>query len=62
MDFVRQFLAAVPAYLNPGGVLVLEIGHERQHFENAFPRLPAVWLATSAGDDHVLLLTQENFS
>jgi ribosomal protein L3 glutamine methyltransferase len=62
MDFVRQLLATVATYLNPGGVLVLEIGNEREHFETAFPQLPAVWLATSAGDDQVLLLTQENFS
>lgn len=62
LDFVRRLLATVPAYLNPGGVLVLEIGNERPHFDAAFPRLPAVWLSTSAGDDQVLLLTQENFS
>jgi ribosomal protein L3 glutamine methyltransferase len=62
LDFVRQLLATVATYLNPGGVLVLEIGNERPHFETAFPRLPAVWLSTSAGDDQVLLLTQENFS
>ncbi len=59
MDFVRTLLHAVPPYLNPHGVLVLEIGHERGHFEAAFPRLEAVWLPTSAGDDQVLLLTQE---
>jgi ribosomal protein L3 glutamine methyltransferase len=35
-------------YLSAHGVLVLEIGHERAHFEAAFPRLPAVWLPTSA--------------
>ena len=62
MDFVRRLLAAVPNFLNPGGVLVLEVGNERPHFETAFPRLSAVWLSTSAGDDQVLLLTQENFS
>ena len=40
-------------------VLVLEIGHERTHFETAFPRLNPVWLDTSAGGDQVLLLTCE---
>ncbi len=59
MDFVRRLLAQVPQYLNPGAALVLEIGHEREHFEAAFPRLETVWLSTSAGDDSVLLLTQE---
>ena len=41
------------------GVLVLEIGNERTHFDAAFPTLEPVWLATSAGDDQVLLLTRE---
>jgi ribosomal protein L3 glutamine methyltransferase len=59
MDFVRRLLADLPSRLSPGGVLVLEIGNERPHFESAFPRLEAVWLDTSAGDDQVLLLTRE---
>ena len=59
MDFVRRLLAELPARLSPNGVLVLEIGHERVHFEAAFPHLEAVWLETSAGSDQVLLLTRE---
>jgi ribosomal protein L3 glutamine methyltransferase len=60
MDFVRTLLAQAPAHLNPHGVLVLEIGHERAHFEAAFPQLNPVWLSTSAGDDMVLLLTLQD--
>ncbi len=59
MDFVRPLLRGAAAALAPGGLLVLEIGHEREHFERAFPRLEAVWLPTSAGDDQVLLLTRD---
>lgn len=59
MDFVRRLLADVVPNLSPQGLLVLEIGHERTHFDAAFPRLEAVWLPTSAGDDQVLLLTRE---
>ena len=59
MDFVRQLLRDAPASLAAGGVLVLEIGHERAHFEAAFPRLEPVWLETSGGEDQVLLLTRE---
>ena len=51
MDFVRRLLRDAPAHLQPQAVLVLEIGHERAHFEAAFPRLEVVWLPTSAGDD-----------
>jgi ribosomal protein L3 glutamine methyltransferase len=56
MDFVRPLLAQVAHHLTPHGVLVLEIGHERAHFEAAYPRLQVVWLPTSAGDDQVLLI------
>ncbi|HEU4460641.1 MAG TPA: 50S ribosomal protein L3 N(5)-glutamine methyltransferase [Methylibium sp.] len=59
MDFVRVLLRDAPARMTEHAVLVLEIGHEREHFERAFPRLEAVWLATSAGDDQLLLLTRE---
>jgi ribosomal protein L3 glutamine methyltransferase len=59
MDFVRALLRDLPARLSPQGVLVLEIGHERAHFETAFPSLEAIWLSTSAGDDQVLLLTAD---
>jgi ribosomal protein L3 glutamine methyltransferase len=51
---VRQYLS------EPDGVLVLEIGHERAHFEAAFPYLPVVWLPTSAGDDQVLLIESKD--
>ena len=59
MDFIRPLLAGAAAALEPAGALVLEIGHERAHFERAFPRLEPVWLPCSAGDDQVLLLTRE---
>ena len=59
MDFIRALLQAAPAHMSENAVLVLEIGNERTHFEAAFPRLQAVWLQTSAGEDQVLLLTRE---
>lgn len=62
MDFIRCLLADAPARLSPHGVIVLEIGNEREHFERAFPGLAVVWLSTSAGDDQVLLVTAEALS
>ena len=59
MDFVRTLLAGAAAHLQPQGLLVLEIGHERAHFEAAFPTLQPLWLNTSAGDDQVLVLSRE---
>ncbi len=59
MDFIRTLLRDIAAHLEPSGVLVLEIGNERLHFDAAFPHLEVVWLETSAGDDQVLLITRE---
>ena len=59
MDFIRALLRDAPSRLREHGVLVLEIGNERAHFEAAFPRLEAVWLEVSAGADQVLLLTRD---
>ncbi len=62
MDFIRRLLRDAPAHLTDLGLLVLEIGHERSHFEHAFPTLDVVWLPTSAGDDQVLLVGRDALS
>jgi len=59
MDFIRALLKGVHAYLVPKGVLVLEVGNEAVHFDNAFRRLSPVWLETEATQAQVLLLTRE---
>jgi len=59
MDLVRRILRDAPARMAPGGLLVLEIGHEYDHFTAAFPHLEPVWLSTAATDDQILLLTRE---
>lgn len=59
MDFVRRLLAQAASCLHREGILVLEIGNERENFERAFPALAPIWLPTSAGDEQVLVLTHE---
>lgn len=59
MDFVRLLLAKASQHMNDGGVMLLEIGNEREHFERAFPRLEAYWPETSSGIGPVVLLTRE---
>ncbi|WP_459199009.1 50S ribosomal protein L3 N(5)-glutamine methyltransferase [Ralstonia pseudosolanacearum] len=59
MDIVRRILADAPRHLKPHGVLVVEIGNERENVEAAFSDLDLVWLPTSAGDDQVFLVTRE---
>jgi ribosomal protein L3 glutamine methyltransferase len=56
MDIVRRIIADARNWLTEDGVLVIEIGNERQHVEAAFGGLNLVWLSTSAGDDNVFLI------
>ncbi|MBT9506593.1 50S ribosomal protein L3 N(5)-glutamine methyltransferase [Rhodoferax sp.] len=58
MDFIRQLFTAAPQHMSENAVMVLEIGNERPNFEEAFPNLEVVWLATSAGEDQVLLVSR----
>ncbi|GAB2948795.1 50S ribosomal protein L3 N(5)-glutamine methyltransferase [Aquaspirillum soli] len=60
LDLTRRLLAQAADYLNPLGILVVEIGHNRDALEEAFPTLPFMWLETSAGDGFVFLLTKED--
>lgn len=59
MDLVRRIIHDAPSRLSGIGVLVLEIGNERAHFEHAFRRLEVAWLETSAGDEQVLLVSRD---
>lgn len=59
MDLVRRIVAGAAERLTPDGVLMVEIGNERQFAEAAFPDLDLTWLSTSAGDDMVFLLTAD---
>ncbi|MFP5404094.1 MAG: 50S ribosomal protein L3 N(5)-glutamine methyltransferase, partial [Gammaproteobacteria bacterium] len=60
LDATRRILAQAKAHLNPGGVLVVEIGHNRDALEAAYPTLPFTWLDTSGGDQFVFLLRRED--
>ena len=62
MDFIRNLIRDAPGRMTEHAVLVLEIGNERENFEQAFPKLEVVWLETSAGEDQVLLVTRESLS
>ncbi len=57
MELVRTIVAGARQRLTPDGLLVVEIGNERAHAENAFPTLELTWMITSAGDDMVFLAT-----
>jgi ribosomal protein L3 glutamine methyltransferase len=60
MDAVRTILREAPRFLEPDGLLVVEVGHNRLAAEAAFPRMPFVWLATRSSSDSVFLLKRED--
>jgi ribosomal protein L3 glutamine methyltransferase len=59
LDAVTRILAEAPAHLNPGGILVAEVGNSAERLQEKFPAVPFTWLTTSAGDESVFLLTAE---
>ena len=60
LDLVRTILAEAPRQLQPGGILIVEVGDGREAMERAFPQLPLTWLTTSAGDDMVFPVHRED--
>jgi ribosomal protein L3 glutamine methyltransferase len=60
LDHVRTIVREAPAFLRPGGLLVVEVGFNRDGVEAAFPNLPLTWAEVSAGDEVVFLLTRED--
>ncbi len=56
LDATREILKQAAAHLTPHGILIVEIGHNRDALEAAYPDLPFTWLDVSAGDEFVFLL------
>jgi ribosomal protein L3 glutamine methyltransferase len=56
LDFTHIILREARQHLNDDGLLIVEIGHNRDELEAAYPNLPFTWLETSAGDQLVFML------
>ena len=56
LDLVRKLLADAPRYLAPEGLLAIEVGHNREIVEGAFPTLSPTWLSAPSGDDKIFVL------
>lgn len=59
LDFTRILLSEAAEHLNPGGLIVVEIGHNRDALEAAYPETPFLWLDTASGDRFVFMLRKE---
>ncbi len=56
LDATRAILQNAAQYLTENGVLVVEIGHNRDVLEAVYPDLPFTWLDVTAGDQFVFML------
>jgi len=59
LDAVRTILRKAPRFMQPEGLLVVEIGANRSAAEAAFPRMPFTWLSTRSSEESVFLLHRE---
>ncbi len=56
LDATRLILKQAAQHLTENGILIVEIGHNRDVLQAAFPDLPFTWLDVSAGDEFVFML------
>ena len=62
LDHTHTLIAHAAEHLHPGGLLIVEIGHNRDVLEAAYPHLSFTWLEVSDGDQYVFLLTREQLT
>jgi len=60
LNIVRCLLSMSARHLHPGGILAVEVGHNRELVENAFPELPFTWLTARCGVSGVFVLRRED--
>jgi ribosomal protein L3 glutamine methyltransferase len=59
LEATRTILNEAAGHLTQRGILIVEIGHNRESLERAYPEVPFTWLETSAGDEFVFLLKRD---
>ena len=62
MNLVKTLVRQARGHLKRGGLLVVEVGDGRPAADKVFSDLPLTWLTTSAGDDMVFLVRQEELA
>jgi ribosomal protein L3 glutamine methyltransferase len=58
-DVLVRMFADAAKHLNPNGILIVDIGHNRDLVEARFPTINFTWLATEGAEAGVFLLTRE---
>lgn len=62
LDHTHTILREAANHLNDDGVLIVEIGHNREALEAAYPNIIFNWLETSSGNEFVFLLTKSQLT
>jgi ribosomal protein L3 glutamine methyltransferase len=62
LDVVRRILAEAAQHLKPGGLLAVEVGHNREIVDAAFPQLPLTWLDTPSSEGKLFLVRAEDLA
>jgi ribosomal protein L3 glutamine methyltransferase len=60
LDIVRRILRDADLHLAQGGILVVEVGDSDERLQEAFPRVPFLWLEFAQGGGGVFLLTKDD--
>ncbi len=59
LDIVRRILAVAKNHLTEDGLLMVEVGHNADLVEAAYPDLPFTWIDATGGEARIFLLTLE---
>lgn len=62
LDHIRVILKHAVRHLYPKGLLIAEIGHNRDVLETEFPHVPFTWLETDGSDEFVFILSKEQLN
>lgn len=58
LDIVRRLIATASHHLTPEGMLFVEVGHNAELVDTAFPELSLTWIDVESGEGKIFMLTQ----
>lgn len=59
LDLVRRILLDAPDHMNPGALLICEVGNSMVHMDEQWPDVPFMWIDFERGGDGVFMISRE---